>query len=331
MDLLLISVIAVIAIALIFDFTNGFHDAANSVATVVATRALPARWAPAFSAFFNFAAYFVVGTAVANTVAKTVKSEYGGVALAFAALFAAIAWNYVTWRFGMPSLLEPRDHRRPGRRGARGRRSGRHRLVERGEGGHRDHPVAGGRVRASPSWRCTWSSAFRSCPSGTTTTRCSRGSSWSRPPVSPSVTAPTTRRRRWASSPPCSWVRATPTSPTTGRRSVVPEWAALSAYAAIALGTLWGGWKIIETMGLRLTTLHANSGAAANIGATTAIFGATAIGMPISTTHAAASSIVGAGVGSGKGANWKVVGEMVLAWADHHPGCGDGRPTSCTG
>ena len=71
MDLLLISVIAVIALALIFDFTNGFHDAANSVATVVATRALPAKWAPAFSAAFNFLAYFVVGTAVANTIAKT--------------------------------------------------------------------------------------------------------------------------------------------------------------------------------------------------------------------------------------------------------------------
>ena len=94
----------------------------------------------------------------------------------------------------------------------------------------------------------------------------------------------------------------------------VPEWAALSAYAAIALGTLWGGWKIIETMGLKITTLHANSGAAANIGASTAIFGATALGAPISTTQAAASSVVGAGVSSGKGANWKVVGEMMLAW-----------------
>ena len=107
MDLLLITVIALIALALVFDFTNGFHDAANSVATVVATRALPARWAPAFSALFNFLAYFIVGTAVANTIAKTVKSEYGGVALVFAALFAAIAWNYVTWRFGMPSSSRP--------------------------------------------------------------------------------------------------------------------------------------------------------------------------------------------------------------------------------
>ena len=99
-----------------------------------------------------------------------------------------------------------------------------------------------------------------------------------------------------------------------GKTVVVPEWVALGAYSAIALGTLWGGWKIIETMGLKITTLHATSGTAANIGATTAMFGATAMGMPISTTHAAASSIVGAGVGSGKGVNWRVVGRMVLTW-----------------
>jgi PiT family inorganic phosphate transporter len=102
-DLLLVTVIAIVALALVFDFTNGFHDAANSVATVVATRALPAKWAPAFSATFNFLAYFVIGTAVANTIAKTVRSDFEGVALTFAALFAAIAWNFATWRFGMPS------------------------------------------------------------------------------------------------------------------------------------------------------------------------------------------------------------------------------------
>ena len=77
---------------------------------------------------------------------------------------------------------------------------------------------------------------------------------------------------------------------------------------------MWGGWKIIETMGLRITTLHASSGLAANIGATTAIFGATGFGIPISTTHAAASSVTGAGVASGRGANFRVVGEMVIAW-----------------
>jgi PiT family inorganic phosphate transporter len=94
----------------------------------------------------------------------------------------------------------------------------------------------------------------------------------------------------------------------------VPTWVALSAYTAIAAGTIWGGWKIIETMGLRITTLHASSGVAANIGAVTAIFGATNLGIPISTTHAAASSVTGAGVASGAGANLRVVGEMVVAW-----------------
>jgi PiT family inorganic phosphate transporter len=89
MDWLLIGVVGVIVLALIFDFTNGFHDAANSVATVVATRALPARWAPWFSAAFNFSAFFVVGTAVANTVAA-VKHDAEGVAVVFAALIAAI-------------------------------------------------------------------------------------------------------------------------------------------------------------------------------------------------------------------------------------------------
>ena len=100
MNWMLLAIVGVIALALLFDFTNGFHDAANSVATVVATRAMPARWAPWFSAFFNFAAFFVVGTAVANTVAKVVKHDAEGVAVVFAALIAAITWNYVTWYLG---------------------------------------------------------------------------------------------------------------------------------------------------------------------------------------------------------------------------------------
>jgi len=313
-DLLLISVIAVIAIALIFDFTNGFHDAANSVATVVATRALPARWAPAFSAFFNFAAYFVVGTAVANTVAKTVKAEYGGVALAFAALFAAIAWNYVTWRFGMPS-------------------SSSHAII----GGLVGAGIAAGGLDA-----IDWSSVEKAAIGIILSPAVAFAIAF----VAMYLVFGIQKLSKWHDDHPVfkglQLVSAAGVSfghgandaqktmgviaalllgagytdlAADGKTVVVPEWAALAAYAAIALGTLWGGWKIIETMGLRLTTLHANSGAAANIGATTAIFGATAIGMPISTTHAAASSIVGAGVGSGKGANWKVVGEMVLAWA----------------
>ncbi len=313
MDLLLISVVAVIAIALIFDFTNGFHDAANSVATVVATRALPAKWAPAFSATFNFLAYFVVGTAVANTIAKTVKSDYQGVAIAFAALFAAIAWNYVTWRFGMPS-------------------SSSHAII----GGLVGAGLAAGGLDAI-DWSSVEKAAIGIILSPAVAFSIAFAAMYLVIGIQRLTKAhddhPAFKGLQLVSAAAVSFGHGANDAQKTmgviaalllgagytqigadGKTVEVPEWAALSAYTAIALGTLWGGWKIIETMGLKITTLHANSGLAANIGATTAIFGATAVGMPISTTHAAASSIVGAGVGSGKGANWKVVGEMVVAW-----------------
>ena len=321
MDLLLISVVAVIAIALIFDFTNGFHDAANSVATVVATRALPARWAPAFSAVFNFLAYFVVGTAVANTIAKTVKTDYEGVALTFAAIFAAVVWNYITWNFGMPS-------------------SSSHAII----GG-----LVGAGLAAGGFSAIDWSSVQKAGIGIILSPAVAFAIAF----IAMYLVLGIQKAFKWHDNHPVfkglqlvsagavSFGHGANDAQKTmgviaalllgagytqmgddGKSVMVPEWVALSAYSAIALGTLWGGWKIIETMGLKLTTLHASSGTAANIGATTAIFGATAVGMPISTTHAAASSIVGAGVGSGKGANWKVVGEMVIAWVITIPAAG---------
>jgi PiT family inorganic phosphate transporter len=95
----------------------------------------------------------------------------------------------------------------------------------------------------------------------------------------------------------------------------VPFWVEAAAYVSIAAGTVWGGWKIIETMGLRITRLRPQSAVAANIGALTAIFGATGVGAPISTTQAAASSVAGSGLSSGAGVQLRVLGEMVLAWA----------------
>lgn len=321
MDILLLTVVALVALALVFDFTNGFHDAANSVATVVATRALPAKWAPAFSAFFNFAAYFIVGTAVANTVAKTVKTDYAGVAVVFGAIFAAVVWNYVTWFFGMPS-------------------SSSHAII----GGLVGAGLAAGGI-AAISWESVQKALVGIVAS---------------PAVAFSIAFlamflvggiqrlfkmrdehPVFKGLQLVSAAAVSFGHGANDAQKTmgviaalllgagytqieadGSTVGVPEWVALSAYAAIALGTLWGGWKIIETMGLKLTTLHASSGAAANIGATTAIFGATSLGMPISTTHAAASSIVGAGVASGRGARWRVVGEMVIAWIITIPAAG---------
>lgn len=319
MDLLLITVIALVALALLFDFTNGFHDAANSVATVVATKALPVKWAPAFSAFFNFAAFFVVGTAVANTIAKTVKVDYEGTAVIFAALFAAVAWNYLTWRFGMPS-------------------SSSHAII----GG-----LVGAGLAAGGADAISWSSVQKAVIGIAASPLVAFTIAFAAMYLVLGIQRlfkmrdnhPVFKGAQLVSAAAVSFghgandaqktmgvigalLLAAGYTEMSGDSIVVPSWVALAAYGAIAIGTLWGGWKIIETMGLRITTLHASSGTAANIGATTAIFGATAVGMPISTTHAAASSIIGAGVGSGKGANWRVVGEMVIAWIITIPAAG---------
>ena len=321
MDLALVAVIAVIGLALLFDFTNGFHDAANSVATVVATRALPARWAPVFSAAFNFLAYFVVGTAVANTIAKTVKADHVTTAVIFAALFGAVVWNYVTWKIGMPSSS---SHAVIGGLVGAGLAAGGLDAIS-----WKSVSSAGLGIILSPLVACTIAFAAFYLVAGL-----QRVTTWH-------DNHPVFKGAQLVSAAGLSFGHGANDAQKTmgviaalmlgagyttmsadGSTVLVPEWVALSAYAAITLGTLWGGWKIIETMGLRLTTLHANSGTAANIGATTAIFGATALGMPISTTHAAASSIIGAGIGSGQGARWRVVGEMLLAWVVTIPAAG---------
>jgi PiT family inorganic phosphate transporter len=312
-DLLLLAVIAVVALALLFDFSNGFHDAANSVATVVATRAMPARYAVWFSAACNFAAYFWVGTAVANTVAKTVKAADVGVAVVFAALFAAIAWNYLTWHFGLPSSSS--------------------------------HAIIGGLVGAGISAGGLAAVNWDSVTKVVIAIVASPAVAFTVAALATALVVGIQKLTRWSddakpfkglqlvSAAAVSFGHGANDAQKTmgviaallagagyvnvapGAKAIpVPEWVALSAYAAIAVGTAWGGWKIINTMGLRLTKLNARTGVAANIGATTAIFGATAMGIPISTTHAAASSVIGAGAAARRGTNVRVVGEMVLAW-----------------
>ena len=322
MSVLTLSVIGLVILALLFDFTNGFHDAANSVATVVATRALPARWAPLFSAFFNFAAYFVVGLAVANTVSKVVDSASTGVAVIFAALIGAIVWNYVTWFIGMPS-------------------SSSHAMV----GGLVGAGLAAGGISA-----IDWSSVDKVVAAIVA----SPVVAFTVAVVAMVVIAVIQRMTRVRddhvafkglqvisaaavsfghgandSQKTMGVIAALLLGTGTAGATVnahgeiqLSEWIPIAAYTAIALGTWYGGWKIIETMGLRITTLHANSGLAANIGAVAAIFGATAQGIPISTTHAAAASVAGAGVSSGRGLNMRVLGQMVVAWVVTMPAAG---------
>jgi PiT family inorganic phosphate transporter len=308
----MIALVAIVALALLFDFTNGFHDAANSVSTVVATRALPAKAAVWFSAFFNFAAVFIVGTAVANTIAKTVHSNVTGLAGVFAALFSAIAWNYATWWVGMPS-------------------SSSHALI----GGLVGAGIAAGGIDA-----ISWPSVQKTLLAIVASPLVAFGVAFLAMFL---VAAGRKVFKLSDNAKPFKWLQLVSAgavsfghgandaqktmgviaallvgtghlTASAGGNIPVPLWVQVAAYGSIAGGTVWGGWKIIETMGLKITTLHASSGVAANIGAITAIFGATGLGVPISTTHAAASSVAGAGVGSGMGINLKVVGEMVLAW-----------------
>jgi len=314
MDLLLLSVIALVALALLFDFTNGFHDAANSVATVVATRVLPAKWAPAFSAFFNFVAFFVFGLAIANTVGKVVDSAYSGVAVIFAALMGAIIWNYITWWVGMPSSS---SHALVGGLVGAGLAAG---WVDAIDWSAVEKVVVA--IIASPVVAFTVAFLSMFVIGGLQRLTKIHDDHWvfkggqliSAAAVSLGHGANDAQKTVGVIAALLLGTGFSGASTNAEGDITVATWIPIAAYSAIAVGTLWGGWKIIETMGLRITTLHANSGLAANIGAVTAMFGATHYGIPISTTHAAANSVAGAGVASGRGLNLRVFGEMVLAW-----------------
>jgi PiT family inorganic phosphate transporter len=325
MDMILFAVVGIVGLALLFDFTNGFHDAANSTATVVATKALKPRTAVMMAAFFNFAALFVVGTTVANTVAKAVDVEELGVssggipvglAVAFGALVGAIFWNYFTWSIGMPS-------------------SSSHALL----GG-----LLGAGLAAGGADVVKWSTVNKTALAIVLSPMVAFTIAF----LAMFLVGLLQRVTHWEDdAKPFKWLQIASSAAVSfghgandaqktmgviafalvsggylGVEDGIPVWVEISAYSMIAFGTLWGGWKIIETMGLRITKLNANSGVAANIGATTAIFGATELGIPISTTQAAAASVMGSGAASGSGLNFRKIGEMVVAWIFTVPAAG---------
>lgn len=311
MELITIALVGLIILALLFDFTNGFHDAANAVAAIVGTKTLPAKYAPAFSAFFNFSAYFVVGTAVANTVAKTVNAEFINMNIIFAGLMSAIMWNYFTWKKGMPSSSS--------------------------------HAILGGLIGAGIVTggldAISWSSAQKAALGIAITPFIGFGIAfvimWIIKliqqitklddnhkifKVTQLVTSAAVSFGHGANDAQktmgviAALLLATGNTTMLDDSVIIPEWVALASYAVIAIGTVWGGWKIIETMGLKMIKLYPNSGAAADIGASVAIFGATAIGMPISTTQAAATSILGAGTAEGSKMDWSIIKRMISTW-----------------
>jgi PiT family inorganic phosphate transporter len=325
LNMILFAVVGIVFLALLFDFTNGFHDAANSTATVVATKALKPRTAVYMAAFFNFAALFVVGTAVANTISKTVDVEAlgrtsGGIPLgltvAAGALVGAIFWNYLTWSVGMPS-------------------SSSHALI----GG-----LIGAGLAAGGFDVVKWSSVEKTALAIIASPLVAFTIAF----LAMYLVALLQRLTKWEDdAKPFKWLQivssaavsfghgANDAQKTMGviwfalvaggyltADAGIPLWVEISAYTMIALGTMWGGWAIIETMGLRITKLNANSGVAANVGATTAIFGATELGIPISTTQAAAASVMGSGAAAGSGLNRRKIGEMLVAWLITLPAAG---------
>jgi PiT family inorganic phosphate transporter len=313
MDANLLAVIALIAVALVFDFINGFHDAANSIATVVSTRVLTPGKAVVWAAFFNFIAAFTFGTAVAKTVgAGLVDISIVSFAVIFAGLMGAIIWDLITWYYGLPTSSS--------------------------------HALIGGYAGAAVT-KAGWSAIILS---GWTKTLIfivlapligmSLGFLlmvmilWIFRGTAPGRVDHWFRRLQLASAAAYSLGHGgNDAQKTMGiiagalvaggflgleeGHLPIPLWVVLAAHAAIALGTLSGGWRIIHTMGSKITKLQPVGGFAAETAGAISLFTATHLGVPVSTTHTITGAIIG--VGSIKrlsAVRWGVAGRIIWAW-----------------
>ncbi len=312
-----IAVALIIAIALAFDFFNGFHDAANSIATVVSTRVLSPRQAVARAAFFNFAAFLIFGTAVAATIAKdVVDPEVFSNGVIFAGLLGAIAWDVITWYVGLPT-------------------SSSHALVG----------AMSGAAVASAGWSALVTGGLQKIAVFIVLS-----------PIIGLLLAFTLmvivywvfhrnhkvdrlnrrfRRVQLISAAAFSLGHgANDAQKTMGvilalliangivpKDSGVPLWVVLSAHTAIGLGTLFGGWRIVHTMGSKITKLQPVGGMCAETAAAATLFFTAHAGIPVSTTHTITGAIVGVGTTQRLAAvRWGVAGKVVWAWVLTIPG-----------
>jgi inorganic phosphate transporter, PiT family len=309
MDAAFITICAVVGVALIFDYINGFHDAANSIATVVSTRVLSPGQAVMWAAFFNFVAVFIFGTAVANTVGQgMVDLDVVTYGVILAGLAGAITWNLFTWYSGLPT-------------------SSSHALF----GGYAGAAVAKagwGAIIAS-GWTKTLVFIVVAPLLGLIVGLALMTSIfWIFKGSSPTRVDHWFRRLQLTSAAAFSIMHgANDAQKTMGiitgalvtggylKTFDVPFWVEMAAQAAIALGTLSGGWRIIKTMGSKITKLQPVGGFAAETGAAVAIFTATAMGVGISTTHTITGAIVGVGATRRLSAvRWGVARQIVYAW-----------------
>ncbi|HEU4429795.1 MAG TPA: inorganic phosphate transporter [Myxococcota bacterium] len=302
-------VIITITAALAFDVINGFHDAANSIATVVSTRVLSPARAVAWAAFWNFVAAFLFGTGVAKTVGSGMV-DLGVVTFAVigAGLFGAIAWDLITWFFGLPTSSSHALF--GGYAGAAVAKASFDAIIVSGWTKTLVFivvaPAIGLAVGLGVMTALYW--IFRRTPPR-------RVDGWFR--NLQLVSAAFYSLMHGANDAQKTMGIITGVLVTGGYLATfdVPYWVILSAHAAIGLGTLAGGWRIIHTMGSKITKLQPVSGFAAETGAAVAIFTATALGVGISTTHTITGAIVGVGATRRLSAvRWGVATRIVWAW-----------------
>src|SRR6478672_2163231 len=307
--------IGLVMVALAFDFLNGLHDAANSIATVVGTRLISPVGAVAFAAFFNFAAYFLALQwpqlhKVADTIGKgLIDKDLVTPAVVFGALVGAMFWNVVTWLKGIPS-------------------SSSHALV----GGL----IGAGVAHASTSsiqWNGLNKTLIAIVLSPTLglilTMLIMLATSWMGVRASATGAERTFRGLHLVSAGAYSLGHGlNDAQKTMGVITVllystgylhgdfhVPHWVALSCYVAIGLGTLSGGWRIIETMGTRITKLNQHQGFSASAGGSIMLFAASYLGIPVSTTHTITGCVIGAGAARRASAvRWGVARSVMIAW-----------------
>ena len=316
-------IVIIIGIALLFDFINGFHDSANSIATVVGTRVLAPGVAVVWAAVFNFVAAFVVGTAVAKTIGKgLVRPEVVDPNVILAALIGAILWNLITWWLGLPSSS---SHAIIGGLGGAA-------VVKAGVGGL----IAAGWIKpilfiflspligmsAAMLLTVTFSWLLHKLPSGpvdrvfrrlqlvsAAAFSVSHGANDAQKTMGIVVGLLVATKAQFAGA--TDWTRHL----YVENADTIPLWVEMAAYSAIALGTAVGGWRIVKTMGTRITKLRPFGGFCAETGGAGAIFLASALGVPVSTTHTITGAIVGVGAANRMSAvRWGVAGKIVWAW-----------------
>jgi PiT family inorganic phosphate transporter len=309
--------VVVIVLALVFDFTNGFHDAANSIATVVSTRVLSPRYAVVWAAFFNFVAFLVFSTHVANTIAKDVVAQDAlTVGVIFAGLVGAIAWNLLTFWLGLPTSS---SHALVGGiAGAAVARDGFDVLISEGL------QTIGAFIVLSPliglalglvlTITIQW--IFHRSKD---VDRLNRG--FRRGQLASAAAFSLGHGGNDAQKTMGIMLAVLIAAGTLPPDADVPLWVVLSAHTAIGLGTLFGGWRIVKTMGFKLTKLQPSGGVAAETAAAATLFFTSAQGIPVSTTHTITGAIVGVGAARRMSAvRWRVAGRVVWAWIFTIPG-----------